>query len=78
MNEVVDSHQEVVDSHLSEEVTLTNPVEYYEHLRLLVESLETDAKKTSRGNKSASVRLRKGLRAIRSRSTDFIRFTLGK
>tara|TARA_B100001989_G_scaffold224414_1_gene178872 strand:+ start:5070 stop:5279 length:210 start_codon:yes stop_codon:yes gene_type:complete len=52
--------------------------EYYDKLRLLVESMEEDALKADKGNKAAGVRLRKSLRYLKSVSGEFVKFTLGK
>jgi len=51
-------------------------VESYEKLRVLVESLELDVHKSARGNKSAGVRVRKGLRALKRDATDLVRTSL--
>ncbi len=50
--------------------------EYYSSLRLLVETMESDALKSERGNKAAGVRLRKSLRHLKKFSGDFVKFTL--
>lgn len=66
---------------IEEETTLPTPdsVEaYYGRLRLLVESMESDALKSNKGNKAAGIRLRKGLRHLKGFSGDFVKFTLQK
>ena len=45
-------------------------------LKVLVESLEVDVKKSLKGNKSASVRARKGLRAVKNSAAQLIRDSL--
>tara|TARA_B100001059_G_C17774569_1_gene550463 strand:+ start:300 stop:521 length:222 start_codon:yes stop_codon:yes gene_type:complete len=66
---------------IEEETTLADPTsvgEYYGRLRLLVESMESDALKSNKGNKAAGIRLRKGLRHLKGFSGDFVKFTLQK
>ncbi len=55
---------------------MSNVVESYEKLRVLVESLELDVHKSARGNKSAGVRVRKGLRNLKRDATDLVRASL--
>ena len=58
------------------EVLPTSVEEYYSSLRLLVETMESDALKSQKGNKAAGVRLRKSLRHLKKFSGDFVKFTL--
>ena len=51
---------------------------FYDHLKLMVESMEADVLKTEKGNKAAATRLRKSLRLLKTTSADFVKFTLGK
>ena len=55
---------------------MSNVVESYEKLRVMVESLELDVHKSARGNKSAGVRVRKGLRNLKREATDLVRASL--
>lgn len=55
---------------------LSDNAEYYNALKLFVESLETDVLKSNKGNKAAGVRLRKSLRRLKQFSGDFVKFTL--
>mgnify|MGYP001456271579 FL=1 len=55
---------------------MENVVNSYERLRILVESLELDVHKSARGNKSAGVRVRKGLRTLKREATDLVRASL--
>jgi len=48
----------------------------WEELRVLFESLEVDVKKTAKGNKTAGVRARKGLRLLKKASSDLVKVTL--
>lgn len=45
-------------------------------LKVLVESLEVDVKKSIKGNKSAGVRARKGLRLVKNSAAQLIRDSL--
>lgn len=55
---------------------MRNFSEQWDQLKVLVESLEVDVKKSLRGNKSASVRTRKGLRLVKNIAADLIRSSL--
>jgi hypothetical protein len=48
----------------------------WEELRTLFESLEVDVKKTAKGNKTAGVRSRKGLRLLKKAASDLVKETL--
>ena len=48
----------------------------WDELRVLVESLEVDVKKTAKGNKTAGVRSRKGLRLLKKAASDLVKVTL--
>tara|TARA_X000000368_G_scaffold377547_1_gene331297 strand:+ start:222 stop:443 length:222 start_codon:yes stop_codon:yes gene_type:complete len=69
---------ELQDQIAEEEILLESIEEHYKHLRLLLESMESDVLKSQKGNKSAGVRLRKSLRLLKGNTGDFIKFTLGK
>ena len=72
MNEVVQSEIE------SNEVVLETVEDYYSVLKTTVDAMESDIAKSLKGNKTASVRLRKSLRFLKKHSGDFVKFTLGK
>ena len=55
---------------------MENIVENYEKLKVLVESLELDVHKSANGNKSAGVRVRKGLRLLKREATTLVRTSL--
>ena len=55
---------------------MANIVESYEKLKVLIESLELDVHKSANGNKSAGVRVRKGLRLLKREATDLVRASL--
>jgi hypothetical protein len=54
----------------------TSILESWESLKTLVEELELDVHKNAHGNKSAGVRARKGLRALKSAAGDLVKLTL--
>lgn len=71
--------EDVIHDELNEEVTLPSTnTEHYTMIRTLVESMESDCLKFEKGNKSAGIRLRKGLRLLKKQSGDFVKFTLNK
>ena len=51
-------------------------LEQWEEIKVLVESLELDVHKSAGGNKSAGVRVRKGLRTLKREATDLVRASL--
>lgn len=50
-------------------------IDKWEELRTLFESVELDVKKNARGNKSAGVRARRGLRMIKKAASDLVRLS---
>ena len=50
--------------------------EFYQRIRLLVESMESDVLKNDKGNKAAGTRLRKSLRLLKTYSGDFVKFSV--
>lgn len=77
MSEVTENN---MDSQVMESsvVNLDSISDHYSHLKLLVESIESDVIKSNKGNKAAGVRLRKSLRHLKGFSGDFVKFTLSK
>lgn len=53
-----------------------NLLEQFEELKVLIESIQTDVVKNSQGNKSAGVRARKGLRAVKKVATEIVKSSL--
>jgi hypothetical protein len=51
-------------------------LDQYETLRTLIESLNRDIIKHSQGNKSAGLRVRKGLRETKKLASDLVRTSL--
>ena len=50
-------------------------IDKWEELRTLFESVELDVKKNAKGNKSAGVRARRGLRRIKLTANDLVRLS---
>ena len=55
---------------------MSRVIEKWNELRVLVESMELDVHKNSKGNASAGVRARKGLRALKSAAADLVKLTI--
>ena len=55
----------------------TNYVENWNKLKILVETLDVDVVKSVRGNKTAAVRVRRGLRDAKKIASDVIRDGIG-
>jgi hypothetical protein len=51
-------------------------LEKWNEIKVLVESLELDVHKNAKGNSSAGVRARKGLRALKKEATDLVKMTI--
>jgi len=58
--------------------TSTGIVESWETIRTLVESLDLDVRKNARGNVSAGIRARKGLRLLKTLTADLIKDTISE
>jgi len=50
--------------------------EKWHEIKVLVESLEHDVAKNAKGNSSAGVRARRGLRLLKKEATDLVKLTL--
>ena len=72
------SEQIITDEINNDTIDLTTYENRYRQIKTLLESMESDVVKSEKGNKAAGVRLRKGLRLLKSQSGDFVKFTLGK
>jgi hypothetical protein len=55
----------------------TNYVDNWNKLKVLVETLDVDVIKSVRGNKTAAVRVRRGLREAKKLAADVIRDGIG-
>ncbi len=53
-----------------------NILNQWEEIKVLVESLELDVHKNARGNKSAGVRARRGLRDLKTKAANLVRSTI--
>ena len=53
-----------------------NFLEKWEELKVLVESIEADIIKNVKGNKSAGVRARKGLRLLKTNASEIVKVSL--
>ena len=53
-----------------------NMLDQWSELKVLVESLELDMHKNASGNKSAGVRVRKGLRLLKKKSAELVKTSL--
>jgi len=55
---------------------MSNLLNEWKELKVLVESLELDMHKNANGNKSAGVRARKGLRLLKKRASEIVKLSL--
>lgn len=51
-------------------------IESWERLKVLIDSTEDDVLKNARGNASAGVRARKGLRALKKETHELVKLTV--
>ena len=58
------------------EIKMSELLDKWSELKVLVESLELDVHKNANGNKSAGVRARKGLRLVKSRASELVKESL--
>ena len=56
---------------------MSNPViEKWNELKIIIESIDLDIHKNANGNISAGIRARKGLRLLRQKSTELVKYTV--
>ena len=55
---------------------MSNLLDEWKELKVLVESLELDMHKNASGNKSAGVRARKGLRLLKKQASEIVKLSL--
>ena len=55
---------------------MSNVLEKWKELKVIVESIDLDVHKNVGGNASAGVRARKGLRALKSAAADLVKLTI--
>lgn len=53
-------------------------VTLWSEIKTLVETIDVDVTKNAKGNASAGVRARKGLRLLRTKTSELVKATLGK
>tara|TARA_Y100000310_G_C20033447_1_gene512831 strand:+ start:121 stop:318 length:198 start_codon:yes stop_codon:yes gene_type:complete len=53
-------------------------LEQWNEIKVLVESLDLDVVKNASGNSSAGVRARRGLRLLKSKSSDLVKSTISE
>jgi hypothetical protein len=51
-------------------------IEAWEHIKAIVEAIDLDVLRNAKGNNAAGVRIRKGLRLLKSNSAKLIRETV--
>ena len=51
-------------------------IEQWNEIKVLIESLDLDIAKNASGNSSAGVRARRGLRLLKSKSSDLVKATI--
>lgn len=56
----------------------TTTVNLWNEIKTLVETIDVDVSKNAKGNASAGVRARKGLRLLRTKTSELVKATLGK
>ena len=57
---------------------MSNVLNKWNEIKVLIESMEDDINKNASGNKAAGTRARKGLRALKSTAAELVKLTLGK
>ena len=53
-------------------------LEQWNEIKLLVESLDVDVVKNAKGNSSAGVRARRGLRLLKTKIGEFVKMTISE
>jgi hypothetical protein len=53
-------------------------LEQWNEIKLLVESLDVDVTKNAKGNSSAGVRARRGLRLLKTKIGEFVKLTISE
>lgn len=53
-------------------------LEQWNEIKLLVESLDVDVAKNAKGNSSAGVRARRGLRLLKTKISEFVKLTISE
>lgn len=53
-------------------------LDQWNEIKLLVESLDVDIAKNAKGNSSAGVRARRGLRLLKTKISEFVKLTISE
>ena len=57
---------------------MSDTVALWTEIKTLVETIDVDVTKHAKGNASAGIRARKGLRLLRGKTSELVKATLGK
>jgi len=57
---------------------MSNVLEKWNELKVIVESVDLDVNKNAGGNASAGVRARKGLRALKAAAAELVKLTIAE
>jgi len=57
---------------------MTDVLDKWQELKLIVESIDLDVHKNAGGNASAGVRARKGLRSLKTAAADLVKLTIAQ
>jgi hypothetical protein len=57
---------------------MSNVVDKWNEIKVLVESLELDVHKNASGNSSAGVRARRGLRLLKTNAAELVKLTISQ
>ena len=55
---------------------MSNILDKWNELKVIIESIELDVQKNARGNNSAGIRARKGLRLLKSEASELVKLTI--
>lgn len=55
---------------------MNNILDKWNELKVIIESIELDVQKNARGNNSAGIRARKGLRLLKSEASELVKLTI--
>ena len=55
---------------------MSNILEMWQEIKVMVESIDLDVHKNAGGNASAGVRARKGLRALKNSASELVKLTI--
>ena len=55
---------------------MSNILDKWNELKVIIESIELDVQKNARGNNSAGIRARKGLRLLKTEASELVKLTI--